>query len=147
MGRCTKCGNHPQEDLAKSGYKTRYEVQNFLFILLYLGQHTQKPNIKTTNFFPHFKTSKITSFSNYQFLVLVKFRQLKKKAGQGLFHPGLFFFVFWRNFPQKAKHSIRVITDPCEVCEVSTWFYCRIDQMLVKVFVKLKKALQWGPLK
>jgi hypothetical protein len=70
--------DHPQENLAKSGYYPDMKYKT-LIILPYLWLHTENQIQKLFVFSSHFrravvaieKTSKITSFSNFQFSISI----------------------------------------------------------------------------
>ncbi len=93
IGRCKKCGNHPQEDLAKSGYKTGYEVQNFIHPSVSLATHS-KTKYKKLLCFPSLQNLQnqfIFKLSNSRF---GEISPIKKKGCAGPVPPRIFFSFF-----------------------------------------------------
>jgi hypothetical protein len=91
IGSCRQSDNHPQEDLAKSGYKPDIKYKP-LIILLYVWLHNDNHIYESGDFTSFFflapfwrqKTSKIILFviSSFFFRILAIYRQVKKDRCQ-----------------------------------------------------------------
>jgi hypothetical protein len=73
---CSQSGDHPQEDLAKSGYKSEIKYKSCIILLYIFGHTTQKPNIQMWQFSLSFSPFSPPSFmvtENFQKSLLLLF--------------------------------------------------------------------------